>query len=279
MAIAKTDFEYVCSLVRVKSGIVLEAGKEYLVEARLAVLVRQQNIPTIAALVARLKTNSLDPLHRLTVEAMTTNETSFFRDHSPFEAMKSYVLPALLERRAQSKSLALWCAASSTGQEPYSVAMTLRENIPQFEQWKLSFIATDISREMVARSRDGIYNQIEINRGLPAKLMVKYFDKTHLTWQIKEPLRNMIEFREMNLTSPWPGLPAMDIIFMRNVLIYFDTETKRGILAQARKLLKPDGYLFLGAAETTMGLDDAFERAPVEKSGCYRLRQMAAQAA
>jgi chemotaxis protein methyltransferase CheR len=276
MPIAKSDFDYVCTLVRNKSGIVLEAGKEYLVEARLNALARQQNIDSIADLVARLRSNPLDPLHRLSVEAMTTNETSFFRDHSPFEALKSTILPALLTSRANTKSLSIWCAASSTGQEPYSIAMTLCEAIPNLSDWKIIFIATDLSLEMVARSRAGAYNQIEINRGLPAKLLVKHFDKNGLTWQIKENIRKMVEFREMNLTLPWLNLPQADIIFMRNVLIYFDNDTKRGILAQARRILRPDGYLFLGSAETTMGLDDSFERTQIEKSGTYRLRQSAA---
>jgi chemotaxis protein methyltransferase CheR len=249
------------------------------VEARLSALVRQHNLESIAALVTRLKTSPLDPMHRLAVEAMTTNETSFFRDHTPFEALRRQVIPALLASRAASKSLTIWCAASSTGQEPYSIAMILGEAIPKIEDWKLTFIATDLSLDMIARSRAGKYNQIEINRGLPAAMMVKYFDKHGLEWQIKEPFRKMIEFREMNLTQPWLNLPKMDIIFMRNVLIYFDADTKRGIFGQVRRVLKPDGYLFLGSAETTMGLDDAMERAPIEKSGCYRLRQAVVQAA
>jgi chemotaxis protein methyltransferase CheR len=259
MAIATTDFEYICGLIRTKSGIVLETGKEYLVEARLTALIRQQKIDSLATLVAKLRSNPNDPLHRLAVEAMTTNETSFFRDHHPFEALKSTVIPALMAKRAGTKSLSIWCGASSTGQEPYTIAMT--------------FIATDLSAEMVARSRAGKYNQIEVNRGLPAPLMVKYFERNGLEWQIKEPLRKMVDFREMNLTTSWPLLPQMDIIFMRNVLIYFDTETKKTILARTRQVLKPDGYLFLGCAETTLCLDDAYERMQIEKSGCYRIRQ------
>jgi chemotaxis protein methyltransferase CheR len=273
MAIATTDFEYICGLIRTKSGIVLETGKEYLVEARLTALIRQQKIDSLATLVAKLRSNPNDPLHRLAVEAMTTNETSFFRDHHPFEALKSTVIPALMAKRAGTKSLSIWCGASSTGQEPYTIAMTLCEAIPKLSEWKLTFIATDLSAEMVARSRAGKYNQIEVNRGLPAPLMVKYFERNGLEWQIKEPLRKMVDFREMNLTTSWPLLPQMDIIFMRNVLIYFDTETKKTILARTRQVLKPDGYLFLGCAETTLCLDDAYERMQIEKSGCYRIRQ------
>ena len=279
MAIEKLDFDFIRNLVKAKSGIVLEDGKEYLVDARLTALVRQQKLDSIAALVARLRASSTDPLHRLAVEAMTTNETSFFRDLHPFTALKTVVLPQLLQKRAASKSLNIWCAASSAGQEPYTIAMTLCESIPNLADWKITFIATDLSAEMIARSRAGKYNQIEVNRGLPATLLVKYFEKLGLEWQIKEPLRKMIDFREMNLTSPWPTLPPMDIIFMRNVLIYFDTDTKRGIFAKVRKVLKPDGYFFLGGAETTMSLDEEFERAQIDKSGCYRIRQPNAKAA
>jgi len=274
MAIATTDFEYICGLIRAKSGIVLETGKEYLVEARLTALARQQKIDSVGALVAKLRASPVDPLHKLAVEAMTTNETSFFRDHHPFEAMKSTVIPALLQKRAATRSLNIWCGASSTGQEPYTMAMTLCEAIPKLADWKLTFIATDLSAEMIARSRAGKYSQIEVNRGLPATLMVKYFERHGLDWQIKEPLRKMIDFREMNLTTSWPVLPQMDIIFMRNVLIYFDTDTKRAILGKTRQVLKPDGYLFLGCAETTLCLDDGYERTQIEKSGCYRPRAL-----
>jgi chemotaxis protein methyltransferase CheR len=279
MAITTGEFDFVREMVRKKSGIVLEPGKEYLVEARLSALARQQKLDSASALIARVQGNLGDPLHKLVVEAMTTNETSFFRDLHPFEALKRVVIPALSLSRAASKSLSIWCGASSTGQEPYTIAMTLRESIPDIDSWKLTFIATDLSSEMIARSRAGRYNQIEINRGLPAALMVKYFTKQGLEWEISPKLRSMIDFREMNLTQAWPGLPSFDIVFMRNVLIYFDAETKKDILRRVRGLLRPDGYLFLGSAETTMGLDDGFERTQIEKSGCYRIRQALAKAA
>ncbi len=279
MAIDAKDFEYVSELVRRKSGIVLESGKEYLVEARLGGLIRQEKIESIAVLVNRLRVSSLDPMHRRVVEVMTTNETSFFRDIHPFTALKQVVIPAVMAARAATKSISIWCGASSTGQEPYTIAMTLMEAMPKIADWKVTFIATDLSSEMVAKSRAGKYNQIEINRGLPAPLMVKYFQKNGLEWQISEKLRSMVEFREMNLTEAWPNMPLMDIVFMRNVLIYFDTATKKQILDKTRRLLRPDGYLFLGSAETTMGLDDSYERAQIDKSGCYRPRQAMAKAA
>jgi chemotaxis protein methyltransferase CheR len=213
------------------------------------------------------------------IEAMTTNETSFFRDIHPFETLRKVIMPDIMARRAATKTLSIWCGASSTGQEPYSIAMALSEVMPKFAEWKIDFIATDISKEMIRRSRDGKYNQIEVNRGLPATSLVKYFDKVGLEWQIKEPFRNMIQFREMNLTAPWPAMPLFDIIFIRNVLIYFDTATKSQILSKARKLLHPNGYLFLGCAESTMGLDDEFARMPSEKSSCYRHKNAISKAA
>jgi chemotaxis protein methyltransferase CheR len=279
MNIAASDFSYISDLVRTKSGIVLETGKEYLVEARLGALIKKEKIESLSALISRLKANPHHPLVHQVIEAMTTNETSFFRDHHPFEALKKKILPELAAARSASKSLNIWCAASSTGQEPYTIAMTLRETIPDIDRWKLTFIATDISTEMIARSRAGTYNQIEVNRGLPAPLMVKYFEKQGLNWQIKQPLRQMIDFRELNLTLPWAGLPPMDIIFIRNVLIYFDTKTKQDILARIRGILRPEGYLFLGCAETTLCIDDAFERLEVEKSGCYRMKKALTKAA
>jgi chemotaxis protein methyltransferase CheR len=272
MSIAAAEFSFISALVHKRSGILLEPGKEYLVEARLAPIVRQEKIESIGALVTRLQAEPASPLVQKVVEAMTTNETSFFRDAHPFEALRRVVIPQVMEARKAQKTLSIWCAASSTGQEPYTIAMTLREHFPALATWKLTFIATDISAEMVRRSREGKYSQIEVNRGLPAALMVKYFQKQGLEWQIDASLRSMIDFREMNLTTPWTLMPPMDIVFMRNVLIYFDQPTKKDILGRVRRIMKPDGFLFLGCAETTMSLDDSFERVQVDKSGCYRMR-------
>ena len=272
MPIERADFDFVRDLVYRRSGIVLEPGKEYLVEARLTTVVRQEKLDSIPALVAKLRSSVASPLQTRVIEAMTTNETSWFRDIHPFEALKKVVLPELLAKRAATRSLSIWCAASSTGQEPYTIAMSLLDAIPRIDDWKISFVATDISSEMVAKSKAGRYNQIEINRGLPATLLVKHFTKHGLEWEISQRLRSMIDFRELNLTMPLAGIPECDIVFMRNVLIYFDADTKKRILANVRRLLRPDGCLFLGSAETTMGLDDAYERVPIEKSGIYRPR-------
>lgn len=272
MALNTADFDYIRDLVLKRSAIVLDAGKEYLVESRLIPLARQEGFASLAELIAQLRAQSFNGLHWKVVEAMTTNETSFFRDLYPFEALKKTVLPDLLAKRATERKLNLWCAASSSGQEPYTVLMLLREHFPTLAAWTVRFFAGDISKEMLERTRAGRYSQLEVNRGLPAPLLVKYFQKQGIEWQVKEDLRRALELFQVNLAAGWPALPPMDIIMMRNVLIYFDVATKKAILGKIRRVLRPDGYLFLGAAETTLNLDDAFERAELAKSGCYRLR-------
>ncbi|MGE0679666.1 MAG: protein-glutamate O-methyltransferase CheR [Candidatus Binatia bacterium] len=272
MSLNNADFEYITKLVRDRSAIVLEAGKEYLVESRLLPIVRSEGCTSFADLVVRLRSPSANGLLKRVVEAMTTNETSFFRDLHPFEVLKKTLLPELAAKRESERRLNLWCAASSSGQEPYSIALLLREHFPLLANWTVRFMATDLSVEMVERARAGRYSQLEVNRGMPAPLLVKYFQRHGVEWQVKEELRKTVEFRQMNLLDAWAALPEMDVIFMRNVLIYFDVPTKKAILAKVRRLLRPDGYLFLGAAETTLNLDDGFERVQFDKAGCYRLR-------
>ena len=203
---------------------------------------------------------------------MLTTETSFFRDIPFFEALRKSVLPNLLEKRSTEKKLNLWCAACSSGQEPYSIAILLREHFPTLASWTLTFIASDLSTEMLARAQEGRYSQFEVSRGLPTALLIKYYQQQGPTWQIKEEIRRMVEFRQINLIAAWSSLPDMDIIFMRNVLIYFDTKTRKAILGKVRRSLKPDGYLFLGSAETTTNLDDTFENIQIDKTMVYRLR-------
>lgn len=271
MSISDADFSYVRELVYRQAAIVLEQEKNYLVEARLSPLVRQHGFNSMTELVAQLRSQPSNGLQWNVIEAMTTNETSFFRDVHPFELLKKNVLPELIKKRAALRQLNIWCAAASSGQEPYTILMLLREKFPALATWKLNFLATDISKEMLDRCREGCYSQLEVNRGMPAPLLVKYFQKIGTEWQIKEDLRRMIDFRQMNLAQAWAVLPPMDVIFMRNVLIYFDVETKKTILARVRKTMKPDGYLFLGGAETTLNLDDCFKRVQVDKSAYYQL--------
>jgi chemotaxis protein methyltransferase CheR len=274
MSLDPATFGYLRDLVRERSGIVLGDDKVYLIETRLSPLIRSQNIAGLPALAAALRGQPFGALHKAVIEAMTTNETFFFRDLHPFEALKKEVLPPLVAARRAGRRLSMWCAAASSGQEPYTIAMVLREHFPEVLAWTTQFVATDISAEMIARCRKGLYTQLEVNRGLPAPLLIKHFTKSEMDWQIKDELRRMVDFRELNLLDAWPFQPqSLDIVFCRNVLIYFDVETKKKILGRIRTLLRPDGALFLGGAETTLNLDDGFERAPYEKAGCYRLRK------
>jgi chemotaxis protein methyltransferase CheR len=272
MPLSPGDFQFVSQLVRQRSAIVLEPEKSYLLEARLSPLARTEGHASLEAMIAFLRAQPNNGLHRRVVEAMTTNETSFYRDLHPFDALRTHVLPDVLKRRAAQRELTIWCAASSSGQEPYTIAMTLREHFPELASWTVRILGTDISSEMVRRSKEGKYGQLEVNRGLPAALLLKHFEKRGMEWQVKPELQRWCEFRELNLIEPWGPLPRMDIVFLRNVLIYFDVQTKRTILDNVQKVLHPWGYLFLGGAETVINLGDGFERVPVERSGCYRLK-------
>jgi chemotaxis protein methyltransferase CheR len=270
MTISEADFGYVRDLVRRRSAIVIEPGKEYLVESRLSGVARQEGFRSLERLVAELKATPAGGLHRKVIDAMTTNETTFFRDLHPFEGLRLEILPELIAARAGERRLSIWCAACSTGQEPFSIAMLIREHFPMLAGWSVRILATDISQDVLARARLGRFSQLEVNRGLPASSLVKHFRKEGSEWQIAETILQMVEFRELNLIDDWPGLPAMDLVLMRNVLIYFDVPTKREILGRVRRVLRPDGRLFLGGAETTMNLDDAYQRVSAGKAACYR---------
>ena len=274
MALQQSDFDFVQKLIQQKAAIVLDNGKQYFVESRLTPLAQNTGHDSIEKLILALRQNPHNSrMIEQVVEAITIHETSFFRDIHPFKCMKEVVMPSLLEKRASQHTLNLWCAACSSGQEPYTVTMLLRENFPQLQSWNVRFIATDISNQILGRAREGKFSQLEVNRGLPAPLLLKHFEKQGLEWQIKPQLRSSIEFRKLNLIDNWPPMPKMDVVFLRNVLIYFDVETKRRILGEVRKLLNPDGFLFLGAAEMPMSIDNAFERIDYPRSGCYKLRQ------
>ena len=218
---------------------------------------------TVDLLVDKLRTDERGKLGTDVIEALTTNETSFFRDIHPFEALKTLVLPELVKARATTKTLRLWCAASSTGQEPYSIAMIIREHFPALATWNVQIIATDINKTVLERAKLGVFKQLEVNRGLPAMMLVKHFEKDGADWRIKEPLRKMITFQELNLLDRWPIFSQQDVIFMRNVLIYFDVATKKKLLARVRETMRDDGYLFLGGAETTMNIDNQLQASRV----------------
>jgi chemotaxis protein methyltransferase CheR len=266
------DFGYIRDLVRDQSALTLEPGKEYLVESRLDPLARQQGFSSFQKMVERLRSGPFSDLHRRVVEAMTNNETSFFRDPRVFGMLTRSILPALVLERSAERSLNIWCAACSTGQEPYSVAMALREHFPTLGGWDVRIIASDMSRDVLARAQAGRYSQFEISRGLPATLLVKYFEQHGAAWEISPAIRRMVEFREINLIQPWTGMPGMHLILLRNVLIYVDVKTKKAILDKAGRLLTPGGYLLLGGAETTMGLDDSFESHSLQGAVCFQRR-------
>jgi len=271
MAINPKTFEYFRTLVQMRSAIVLEPGKEYLVESRLAPVARAEGLASVDELAEHLAKSTVSPLHSRAVESMTTNETTFFRDIHPFEALRTNILPRLITARAATRRLNIWSAACSTGQEPVTVAMTIKEHFPTLANWTISFLGTDLSSAVLARAKVGKFSQLEVNRGLPAPLLLKYFTKVGMDWIVRDDIRTMIEYREMNLAAPWPSLPQMDILFMRNVLIYFDTTTKKEILRRVRATVRPDGYFLLGSAETTMSLDDKFKRADIGRAAVYQL--------
>ena len=271
MAINKSDFTYIRNLVYQRSGIVLEENKMYLAESRLLTLAHKEGYKKIDDLLRQMHGVGKNGVENKIVDAMTTNETSFFRDLYPFEALKKKIIPEFLETRKSLRILNIWCAACSTGQEPYSIAMLLCEEFPLLRNWRVNILCTDISQEVLQRARSGRFRQIEINRGLPAKYLIKYFTKKGLEWEIKAELKKMTNFREFNLIANWPSLTQMDIVFLRNVLIYFDVNTKRNILGKLKKVLKPDGYLFLGSAETTLNLDSSYERVQNQRAVYYKL--------
>jgi chemotaxis protein methyltransferase CheR len=270
MAIAAADFNFVRELVLRASAIVIGPGKEYLVETRLAPLAKMEGFASIEELIRKLRTTGSTMLEGKVVDMMTTNESSFFRDLHPFDALRKTLIPGLIEKAGINRTLNIWCAACSSGQEPFSIAMLLRDHFPQLNNWMVNIVATDISPTMLERARSGIFNQIEVNRGLPAPMLVKHFTKADGLWKVRDDILKMVTFRELNLIRPWVGLPKCDLVFCRNVLIYFDAVTKSDILKRIRTVLKPEGYLFLGGAESTLGLDDAYKRTTFERAVCYQ---------
>jgi chemotaxis protein methyltransferase CheR len=272
MTIDDNSFNFVRQLLRERAAIVLDDSKQYLVDNRLAQLARREGLASAQDVIDRLRAAPAGPLQRKVIEAMTTTETLFFRDTKPYEALRSAIVPELVRLRQAERKLQIWSCACSSGQEPYSIGMLLREHFPALASWNLRLVATDISSEMLARSRAGRYSQLEVNRGLPAAYLTKYFSRVGLDWQIHDELRRMIEFRELNLAGAWGAMSPFDVIFLRNVLIYFDVETKRIVLGKIRKLLRPGGFLILGTAETTMNLDTGFELVRSNGTAYYRLR-------
>ena len=262
------DYEYLRKLLKERSGLDLSADKQYLIESRLLPLSRKCGVAGIGELVQKMKDGSASVVSQA-VEAMTTNETFFFRDKVPFDHFRDPIMSELLKARAGRKSIRIWCAAGSTGQEPYSLAMCLKEMSAATAGFRIEIIATDLSQEVLEKSRAGIYSQFEVQRGLPIQLLVKYFRQTGEFWQINADIRAMVQHRQLNLLHDFSGLGVFDAIFCRNVLIYFDQDTKVNVFNRLAKAVEADGFLVLGAAETVVGLTDTFKPCP-DKRGLYR---------
>jgi len=263
------DYEFLRKLLKERSGLDLSPDKQYLVESRLVPLARKASLAGITELVLKMKAGGAEPLIAEVVEAMTTNETFFFRDKTPFDHLKDTMLPAVLQARAARRTLRIWCAASSTGQEPYSIAMCLKGLGATLAGWKIDIIATDLSQGVLEKSKAGIFSQFEVQRGLPIQLLVKHFTQVGDMWQLNADIRSMVQHRQLNLLQDFGHLGTFDIIFCRNVLIYFDQDTKAGIFERMSRLVEGDGFLVLGAAESVVGISDAFKPYP-ERRGLYR---------
>jgi len=271
MSVSPADAAFVRELVLRCSAIQLDEEKDYLIEMRLAQLAREQGLADIAALVSRARSGPRDMSVKI-IEAMTTHETTFFRDLQPFEIMRLTLLPRLIAARAAQRTLTIWSAGCSSGQEPYSIAMMLLEQFPVLSAWKVSIIGTDLSEQVLARAREATFKQMDMNRGLPARLLTKYFTKVGLHWQLNPEVRRLVEYRQLNLIEPWSFFPKPDIVFLRNVLIYFDVQTKRTILDRVRQTIAKDGVLFLGAAETTLNVAAGWERVATDKHSYYQVQ-------
>ena len=270
MSSRASEFSYLCELVKTSTAISLDSQREYLMEARLATIAQREGFASVSELLNRVRAGGSTQLQWKVVEAMTTNETSFFRDIKPFEALRQVVIPALMKARQAERKLSIWCAACSSGQEPYTIAMLLREHFTELQNWKVTILATDIATDMLDKSKSGRYTQLEVNRGLPANYLIKYFKKDGVDWQIDEGVRKMVDVRRMNLSVAWPLMPPIDLVMLRNVMIYFPVETKKQILKNMRSVLRPDGYLFLGTAETTINLDVNFTCESFKNVSYYR---------
>ncbi|MEI6036524.1 MAG: protein-glutamate O-methyltransferase CheR [Planctomycetota bacterium] len=270
MTIGPEAFAFLQQFLKKRSGVVVDESKVYLVVARLLPVVRQHKLMSLDALADRLRLTSDAAIQRDVLNAMMTHETSFFRDKSPFETLKQ-LIPEMVKKRGVMRQLVLWSAASSTGQEAYSIAILINEHFRELlATWKIRIIATDISDVVLTRAREGIFNELEIVRGLPPSLLRKYFTPLQGKWSISQECRRLVEFRQLNLNDPWPVMPPCDIVFLRNVLLYFDVPTRRTILEKMRKIVRPDGGLFLGGAETMLGINESYSR--LSGMGCSYYR-------
>ncbi|NQV84434.1 MAG: protein-glutamate O-methyltransferase [Rhodospirillales bacterium] len=264
------DFEFISTLLKKRSGLVLTPEKSYLLESRLMPVARKNSMKGLEELFQAVRKDPDGPLIVDVTEAMTTNESFFFRDTKPFDLFRDQILPPLIESRAAKKSFRIFCAAASSGQEPYSLAIILKEAGARLAGWNIDIVGTDLSAEILSKASAGLYTQFEVQRGLPIQLLVKYFEKKDELWQISQELRDMVTYKEYNLLDNLSPLGKFDVVFCRNVLIYFDKETKGEVLSSIADLMPPDGTLFLGGAETVLGISDRFKPVP-EQRGIYGL--------
>lgn len=264
----ESDFEFLRNFLKTRSGLALPPEKRYLVESRLAPVCRSFETANLTDLVRSIRGGRNLALEDAVIEAMTTNETFFFRDKGPFDLFRDVLLPRYLTTRSATRHLRIWCAAASTGQEPYSLAMLLDEAAARLSGWKLEIVATDISTDVLSKAKAGLYNQFEVQRGLPIQLLLKHFTQVGDQWQISERIRSKVDYRPLNLIKDFAHLGAFDIIYCRNVLIYFDGPMKSNVLKRVANAMAPDGCLILGAAETVLGLTDALVPDPAHR-GLY----------
>ena len=269
-SIRPDDFTFLQQMLKTRSGLVVTPDKAYLLESRLTPIARSFGHTDLSALVTQLRGGRDERLAKAVVDAMTTNESSFFRDGRPFEQFRAHVLPSLVKARSGQRALRVWSAACSSGQEAYSIAMCLLENKAAWNGFQINILGTDLSTEILDRARDGKFSQFEVQRGLPIQMLVKYFEQAGDRWQVRRDIRSMVQWREFNLLDSLTALGSFDIVFCRNVLIYFDQPTKRRVLEAIARQMPEDGYLFLGGAETVLGITDRFQ--PVDGlRGIYQL--------
>ncbi len=266
------EYEYLRTFLKSRSGLVLADEKQYLVESRLLPIARKKGLNSISDLVDLMRKPGSQALQDVVVEAMTTNESFFFRDKTPFQNFTDTMLPQLLQERASSKRIRIWCAAASTGQEPYSLGISLKEMAAKLAGWRIEIVATDLSIEVLEKAKAGLYTQFEVQRGMPIQMLVKYFTQQGDMWQISPELRAMVQWRKLNLLESVQSVGQFDVVFCRNVLIYFDQPTKVDVLARIQAQMQRDGFLVLGAAETVVGLTDVFQPIP-SKRGLYQVSQ------
>lgn len=267
--LSQANYAFLCDYIQRASGISLAEDKLYLIRSRLGPVVKDERLASLDALCVRLRSAPSESLRRKVVEAMTTHETLFFRDPAVFDAIRTELLPEIAKSQQAVKKLRIWSAACSSGQEPYSLAMALLES--SFRDWSIEILATDLSSRILDRAASGRYLQIEVNRGLPAPLLVKYFDRAGLDWQLKDQVRRMVRFRALDLRQSLRGMGPFDLVLCRNVLIYFDVEARKQILTGITSVLDPGGFLVLGASETTFSLDHRFERKLMKNTLAYRI--------